>query len=387
MEPLEGFALLALLILILGFWLFDRRAKLIRKQLQIAQQERDQIREELRQVRLERDWITSSVGDGILLIDASEQILFMNDVAKKILDLRPQDHYSLKDMAWWLDVQPLIREVLTHRAGSLGQTVVKDERAFQVNVRALPTDARPAAILLIHEVTELQRLGRVRRDFVANISHELRTPVTTLQLLVETLSKELPTNQPRVADWLAKLQEQVGVLQQLAEEMMGLALIESGQMPIRLLETPVIDLVQGALEVLRPQAEHKGIAIETQVPPDLCALADAAGIRKVLNNLLHNAIKFTPARGRIVISARPSDDNIEIQIADTGIGIPARDLSRIFERFYKADQSRAAHASRGTGLGLAIAKHIVEGHGGTIRVESIEGQGSTFYFTLPACEK
>jgi two-component system phosphate regulon sensor histidine kinase PhoR len=252
-------------------------------------------------------------------------------------------------------------------------------------VQAFPIPSHYAAIISIREVTELQRLGRVRRDFVANISHELRTPVTTIQLLVDTLARELPANLPGATDLLGKLREQVGVLNQLAEEMMGLALIESGQMPIRLIETHVIDLVEGTLEVLRTQAEHKGIQIEVQISSELCALADATGVRKVLNNLLHNAIKFTPARGRVHLSAVAVDDNIQIEISDTGCGIPARDLARIFERFYKVDQSRASSGTRGTGLGLAIAKHIVEGHGGKIWAESIEGQGSTFYFTLPAC--
>jgi two-component system phosphate regulon sensor histidine kinase PhoR len=385
MDSIWGLTLLTFFILMVGIWLGDRRSQLIRHRLLVMRQERDLARDELNQLRLERDAITQSVSEGILLVDANEQITFVNQVARRILDLRAGTKLSLNDLGWWFDLQSLIRDVIAQRTEALGQTIVKDERAFQVNAYALPEKARAAAIILIQEVTELQRLGRMRRDFVANISHELRTPVATLQLLVETLAKELPPRYPLLNELVQKQQEQVSALHQLAEEMMGLALIESGQMPIRLIETRVIDLVQSVVDVLRVQAERKEIQIELQVPSELCAWADSTGVRKVLNNLLHNAIKFTPSKGRIVVSACGADDNIEIKISDTGMGIPARDLPRIFERFYKVDQARTASGARGTGLGLAIAKHIVEGHGGKIWAESVEGKGSIFYFTLPAC--
>jgi two-component system, OmpR family, phosphate regulon sensor histidine kinase PhoR len=334
----------------------------------------------------QRDLIAQSVDDGILLIDAAEHITWMNPVAANILGAQIGANFSLSDITWGLQIQPLVREILQQRAESLGQIVAQDDRTFQVSVRAFPAESEPAAILLLRDVTELQRLGRVRRDFVANISHELRTPVTSLRLLTDTLAKELTAN-PAATEWIAKLRQQVDVLQQLAEEMMGLALIESGQMPIRLLETRLIDVVDESLKILRAQAEHKQITIAIDVPPDLCALADPEAVRKVINNLLHNAIKFTPTQGRIVVRARAIDDNVEIEITDNGIGIPARELPRIFERFYKTEQGRAAGRERGTGLGLAIAKHIVEGHGGKIWAESSEGKGSTFFFTLPACGK
>jgi two-component system phosphate regulon sensor histidine kinase PhoR len=233
-------------------------------------------------------------------------------------------------------------------------------------------------------VTELQRLGRIRRDFVANISHELRTPVTTLQLVTETLANALRDNLAAAPDLLTKLRGQIELLNQLTEEAMDLALIESGQMPLKLVEAHLAGLLNQVLDLLRPQAEQKQIAIDAQISSDLIVLADSAGAQKVLRNLLHNAIKFTPSGGRISVRARRDADNIEIQVSDTGIGIPAKDLPRIFERFYKADRARAQGEARGTGLGLAIAKHIVEGHGGRIWAESVEGRGSTFHFTLPA---
>ena len=385
MEAFLGIILLLVFAALIGMWLFDRRA--LSAQRQAAQHERNRLRDEVRLARLQRDLVAQSVDEGIILIDAAEEIVLINPVAQNILGKPVDFQFSLSDVERILEIPSIVKEVLEHRAESLSQIIAKDERIFQVSMRAFPSGSELAAIILLREVTELQRLGRVRRDFVANISHELRTPVTTLSLLTDTLSKELTINPALAAELIVKLRQQVDVLQQLAEEMMGLALIESGQMPIRLIEIRLADLAASALEILRAQAELKHITIDAQIPDELCVLADPEGMRKVFNNLLHNAIKFTPSQGRITINARQDGENVLVQIADTGIGIPTRDLPRIFERFYKADQARAASGVRGTGLGLAIAKHIVEGHGGKIWVESVEGKGSSFYFTLPTCER
>ncbi|MBI5033216.1 MAG: PAS domain-containing sensor histidine kinase [Chloroflexi bacterium] len=377
MDSLLAMFLLIGVALVSGIWLADRRRQDLVRSLKSAQKD-------LRRVSLQRDMVTQSVDEGIIAIDTAEQISFISKTAQEILG---DGKHTLAQVERIFGIEPLVREVLDHHADLLAQTVAKDERIFQVSVHAFPKNSQNAALIVIREVTELQRLGRVRRDFIANISHELRTPVTSLRLLTDTLSKELATNPALVAELVAKLRQQVDVLHQLADEMMSLALIESGQMPIRLIEVRLNDLVEATLEILRTQAELKHVTIEVQIDKELCALADPDGMRKVFNNLIHNAIKFTPAQGRITISAIQVGENIQMQIADMGIGIPARDLPRIFERFYKTDQARAASGVRGTGLGLAIAKHIVEGHGGRIWAESVEGKGSTFYFTLPTCER
>lgn len=377
MEALLALFLFIIAALVVGIGLIERRRQNLARSLQMAQKD-------LRRVSVQRDMVTQSVNEGIIAIDTAEQISFISKTAQEILG---DGKHTLAEVERIFGIEALVREVLDHRTDSLGQTVAKDERIFQVSVHAFPDSSENAALIILHEVTELQRLGRVRRDFVANISHELRTPVTSLRLLTDTLSKELATNPALAVELVAKLRQQVDVLHQLAEEMMGLALIESGQMPIRLIEIRLVDLVEETLEILRMQAELKHITIGVQIDKELCALADPDGMRKVFNNLIHNAIKFTPAEGCITISAQQVGENIQVEIADTGIGIPARDLPRIFERFYKSDQARAAGGVRGTGLGLAIAKHIVEGHGGKIWVESSEGKGSTFYFMLPTCER
>ncbi len=382
METLLGIAAGVILGLSVSAWIFKRRGDIALEHLRQARRERDQARTE--QSRASEQWnaISQSITEGILILDAQRQIVVLNAAAESLFNLRDASGRIFDQRAWSAQLQPLINEILTRRAESLSQTIVKDARAFQVLARACPLGETTGALIVLTEITELQRLGRVRRDFVANISHELRTPVTSLQILTDTLANELGDASPAQV-WLGKLRSQVDVLHQLTDELMDLALIESGQMPIKLVEMPVAELVTQVVELFRPQIERQALALEIATPADQHVLADPAGARRVLGNLLHNAIKFTPAHGRIAIRARQTGDVIEIQVQDTGIGIPSSALPRIFERFYKVDHARVQRETRGTGLGLAIAKHIVEAHGGKIWAESIEGKGSIFYFTLP----
>lgn len=333
---------------------------------------------------------TRATSDGIVQVDENGIVVYMNDIARTLLDVTNGLERPLREVAWGYDLHQLVNQVLSEGGGSLSQTVVKGERTFSVRAVAIGKEGERGALLGITEVTELQRLGRARREFVANISHELRTPVTALQLLGETMNDEVFNNKPLLTDLLNKVRAQVDLLKQLTDELMDLALIESGQAPIRLVSMFVSDLVSDALTPLQPQAERKNISLETHIPPDMEVLADPQAIRKVISNLTYNAVKYTPEGGHITLNAtwRNEGADVEIAIHDTGIGIPAKDLPRIFERFYKVDRARtrAKGELRGTGLGLAIAKHIVEAHGGKIWAESVEGEGSTFYFTLPSGE-
>ncbi len=383
MELVLGGAVLVGMLLGSIAWFLKQRLEQTRLQTRQLQQQYDQALAELAQVRGQYNTITQNLAEGIILIDSDKRVLSLNEAAKGLLHSQNGLGRGLGEIAWGWNLNPLIQEVLEHKTDALSQMVVKDDRALQVRVRALPGNASADALLILSEVTELQRLGRIRRELVANVSHELCTPITTLSLLAETLATELPADAAMARDLLTKLLGQIDLLHQLTTEMMDLSLIESGQMPIKLVDISVAELAEAALTPLRPQAERKQISLILQTPPELRVLADPAGVQKVLRNLLHNGIKFTPPKGCLRIQARREADNAVIQITDNGIGIPARDLPRIFERFYKVDRARTPGNSRGTGLGLAIAKHIVEGHGGKIWAESVEGKGSSFYFTLP----
>ncbi len=333
---------------------------------------------------------TRVTSDGIVQVDADGYVIYMNDTARVLLEVKDGLERPLSQVAWGYDLHPLVNQVLSESGGAVSQTVVKGERAFSVRAVAIGENEKRGALLGITEVTELQRLGRARREFVANISHELRTPVTSLQLLADTINDDVLNDKPLLTDLMNKARAQVDLLKQLTDELMDLALIESGQALIRLVGIFANDLVNDSLTPLRPQAERKHITLETHIPPDMEVLADPQAMRKVLSNLTHNALKFTPNEGRVTLRAiwRNEGADVEISIQDTGIGIPEKDLPRIFERFYKVDRARtrALGELRGTGLGLAISKHMVEAHGGKIWVESAEGKGSTFYFTLPSGE-
>ncbi|MBM3128487.1 MAG: hypothetical protein FJ009_07590 [Chloroflexi bacterium] len=383
MEGLVSFIAGALVIGALGAWLVTRHNQVALERLRQARRERDDARAELHYRNEQWDTVNQTISEGVVLLDARGQAVWLNGMAVEMLNVSDARGRMFAQLAWGWQLDALIADVLARRAESLSQIVVKDERAFRIVVRACMIRGTLGALIVLSEITELQRLGRVRRDFVANISHELRTPITALRILADTLAEELVDASPARL-WLTKLLSQVDALRQLTDELMDLARIESGQMPIKLVETPIADLVAQVVERFRPQIERQELALEITAPADLRVLADPASAQRALGNLLHNAIKFTPARGRIAMGARAVGDMIELYVQDSGIGIPAAVLPRIFERFFKLEHARRADEPHSTGLGLAIAKHLIEAHGGKIWAESIEGKGSTFYFTLPA---
>jgi two-component system phosphate regulon sensor histidine kinase PhoR len=244
--------------------------------------------------------------------------------------------------------------------------------------------AKPSgAVVVLHDVTELRRLERVRQDFVANVSHEFKTPLTAIQGFAETLlagALDDPENNRR---FLEIIRNHAIRLARLTNDLLKLARIEAGKMEVEFSSVSLLELIEGCTETTLLKANRKEITLEITVPPQLPAVrGDAALLRDVLQNLLDNAIQYTPARGHISVSATAGPREAVVTVADTGIGIPLADSERIFERFYRVDAARSREAG-GTGLGLSIAKHIVEAHGGKLWVESTVGQGSRFSFSLP----
>jgi two-component system phosphate regulon sensor histidine kinase PhoR len=238
-----------------------------------------------------------------------------------------------------------------------------------------------STLLLFQNLTRLRRLETVRQDFVSNISHELRTPLASLKALTETLQEGALDDPPAARRFLDRMVTEVDALSQMVEELFELTRIESGRTPLIMAPISPCVLINQAVDRLNVQAERVGLAIGVGCPEILPpAMADARRLEQVIVNLLHNAIKFTPAGGQISLNAQVEGDFIKFCVQDTGIGIPADNLARIFERFYKTDRARA---TGGAGLGLAIARHLVEAHGGSIWAESVEGQGSSFFFTIP----
>jgi two-component system phosphate regulon sensor histidine kinase PhoR len=238
----------------------------------------------------------------------------------------------------------------------------------------------------MEDVSELRRLQRIRAEFIDNLSHELRTPLTTVSLLAETLVREadgageaIPV---RMRDRIGKIEVETDHLVQMVEELLDLSRIESGGPLVMLDEVDLGRLAVSSVERLRLFAERQGVELQTEVPDEVPPVRGAEDrLGQVVVNLLHNAVKFSPDGGVVVVRVEASPQEVVVSVEDHGIGIPRADQARIFERFYKADKAR--RRGGGTGLGLAIARHVVEAHGGRIRVQSREGRGSTFSFALP----
>lgn len=316
--------------------------------------------------------------DALLLVDADRQILWGNSVAWEMFGAAmPAVGQSFIGLVHDYELHQAVVDALAGGRAIVRQAVING-RTFRI--RVVPALATASAGVAIEDVTELQRLGRARRDFVANLSHELRTPLANIDLAAQTLQEGGLHDPILTQRMLSQIQTQVQALSQLGQEMMDLAQIESGQVLLKLVPTRLEPLVQKALAAMLPQARRKAQHISLLLPADLRALVDEKQIGRVIGNLLHNAVKFTPEGGIISISAEAVDDDIRICVADSGPGVPPDERTRIFERFYKHDRARS---KGGTGLGLAIARHIVEGHGGRIWVEGAAGEGARFYFTVP----
>ncbi len=334
----------------------------------------------LAEVSEELKGLAEAAFDALIVVDRERRVQAINSAARSLFQIQEAIGRSFIEVARHHDLDDLLAAALSG-GEDLDRQVFIGDRPFRARALPLGAEACYGAVLALQDVSELQRLGRARRDFVANISHELRTPLASIRLLLDTLLHNSLPETGLQRQLLEQIAVETEALSQLAQELLDLSQIESGQVLLKLVPTPVTDLVSEPVARLATQASHKRQAIAVDVPPDLTALADPHQISRVIVNLLHNAIKFTPEGGRIGVRAFQGEgDEVVIEVWDTGVGIAPEDLPRIFERFYRADRARGGS---GTGLGLAIAKHIVEAHGGRIWAESAPGRGATFRFTLP----
>jgi two-component system phosphate regulon sensor histidine kinase PhoR len=239
------------------------------------------------------------------------------------------------------------------------------------------------AVIVLHDISELRRLERVRRDFVANVSHEFKTPLTAIQGFSETLLAGALDDQQNNRKFVEIIRDQSFRLARLTDDLLKLARIEAGKLDLESHSVAAGALIESCVEATRMEAYRKQLTVSVETPPDLPPLdGDQNGLREVLQNLLDNAVHYTPPGGHITLRAERQEHLAIVSVEDTGIGIPQAEHDRIFERFYRVDAARSREAG-GTGLGLSIAKHTVEAYGGRIWVESEVGAGSAFRFTVP----
>ena len=331
--------------------------------------------------------ILGSMVEGVAVVTGEERILYCNWAFEQILELPEGSSQgrTLVEALRQADLVALVRQALSGVEELTGEVEVGTVRRRNFSVTAAPVRAAGAngAVLVLHDITELRRLERVRRDFVANVSHEFKTPLTAIQGFAETLLSGALDDKANRTHFVEIIREHARRLARLTDDLLKLSRIEAGRLELEIRPIRVEALVNGCIETARLNAKARGLEIHVDLQQNAPAVrGDGAQLGEVLQNLLDNALQYTPSGGQIEVKARSNGHDVTFTVIDTGIGIPESDLERIFERFYRVDAARSREAG-GTGLGLAIARHIVEAHGGRIWVESAIGQGSRFHFSIP----
>ena len=333
--------------------------------------------------------ILGSMVEGVAVVNAAERLVFTNPGFAEILglDVPPVAGSSLLEVVRQTELIGAVRRVLAGepRVESEISTGTLRQHFFAATVASVRAGETSGAVIVLHDITELRKLERIRRDFVANVSHEFRTPLTAIQGFAETLiagALDDPQNRGR---FLNIILEHARRLARLTEDLLKLSQMDADRLEIEINPVKVSQLVESCYETARHRATEKELTL-TLAPGLSQSLPDVAGdarrLQEVLQNLLDNAIQYTLPGGKIILSAELKKSSVVFTVSDTGIGIPTADQPRIFERFYRVDAARSREAG-GTGLGLAIAKHLIEVHGGRIWVESEVGAGSRFHFSVP----
>lgn len=335
------------------------------------------------------DAVISSMFEGVLLTDEKGNILMMNPTLRKLflVDSAPEGKKPIEVMRN-NRIQDMVDAIIKDRKRIATEEAfanISEEKIMRISGGPIiKNDSMEGAILVFHDITELKKLEGVRQDFVANVSHELKTPLSNIKGYAETLLEGALDDKSSSRDFTGIIYRESDRLAKLIEDLLDLSRIESGKTGMVLLPVDIGQKLRSAAYILNRSVQDKRIKLEIFIPPGTpLILADEGRITQVLLNLMDNAIKFTPEDGSIKISIYKKDDFVQIDVNDTGIGIPEKDIPRIFERFYRVDKAHSRDLG-GTGLGLSIVKHIVQAHKGEVWVTSTPGKGSTFSFTIPA---
>jgi two-component system phosphate regulon sensor histidine kinase PhoR len=334
--------------------------------------------------------ILKSMADGVIAVNQNGEVLFINPVVEEIFGTGGESAKgkNVLGVLRHYDAERFVQRVL--KTGEPATLEIKaigpQEKVFRLHATPLQSaqTGRGGAVILLRDITERKKLEEMRTEFVANVSHELRTPLTSLQGYLETLlggAIDEPETARRFLEIMSKETER---LTRLVDDLLHLSKIEGRRIAHRWQPVRLAECIDRVLAMFRPQARAKNITLNGEVQPDLPYVqGDPDMLTQVLINLVDNAVKYTPAGGKVTVAAQTQGENVRVAVADTGPGIPPESLPRIFERFYRVDKARSRELG-GIGVGLAIVKHIVNAHGGKTFVESTVGKGSTFSFVLPA---
>ena len=344
------------------------------------------IRGTVRDLSGERNKLTAvlnTMADGIVVVEADGRVSLMNQAAQLLLDVRTTDIQGtpLSEIA-------RDHELLELVSGSMQSLELRQAHLDLLRQRrlvsaiAIPLGGNGAGVLLsLHDLTAFRQLETTRREFVSNVSHELRSPLASIRSMVETLSGGAIYDRTTAADFITRIEQDVRRMDTLVSELLELSRLESGQIVLDVRPLRLKPIATDTAAAFQDRSFGLGVRVAVDIPDDLPLVSgEPEKIRQVLTNLMDNALKFTPPGGTIALSALPDERIVATRVSNTGDGIAPEHLPHLFERFYKVDRSRR---DQGTGLGLAIVKHIVLAHGGDVDVESRLGEGSTFTFTLP----
>lgn len=342
----------------------------------------------LRRDELRGETVLANMSDGIILVDSDRRVSLFNRAAGEILGRSPEK--VIGNTLWDSDLHPEISR-LAHDSVSGCEHLQAEIRLpgwppRWVEVAATPfRDHRATedcSLVMLRDISEIRRHERTQKEFVSNVSHELKTPITAVRTTAETLLSGAKNDEAVVDRFLNSIISESDRLSALIDDLMELARRDAGITRTERSEVRVADVVQSAIRVVEPAARSKNIELATEIPDNLAAVCDEYQMVQLIRNLADNAVKYTQDGGKVSVTADIVDDSLRIKVSDSGIGIPFGEVDRIFERFYRVDKARSRMLG-GTGLGLAIVKSIVDAHEGKIEVDTQLGKGSTFTVTIP----
>ena len=358
---------------------------------QMAEELDDKLRR-LTHERNEREAVLASMVEGVLAVDIDERVIAVNAAAARLLDTDPAsaEGKTIQEVVRNPDLQHVVAQTLDgHRPveADIVMRVGAEERNLQANGTLLHGDDDGddvGAVVVLNDVTRLKRLEAVRRDFVANVSHELKTPVTSIKGFAETLEDGALDDPAAARRFVRIIAGQADRLNSIIEDLLALSTLEqSGDSPLlQLEEADLCDVVAVALEVCGPKAEAKSIELREDCPGRLLARVSPPLLEQAVVNLIDNAVKYSAEGSTVVVTLEERGDEVVVSVTDEGQGVAREHLPRLFERFYRVDKARSRDLG-GTGLGLAIVKHVAQIHGGRVSVDSLIGRGSTFRIHLP----
>lgn len=331
--------------------------------------------------------VLSAMEEGVIAIDGEERILLANEAGRQMLEFVMPDVVGrpLLEATRWLSVHEAVNDVL-HGAGSVQsefEVPTSQRRVLQLSASHFGGATSPGIVIVLRDVTELRRLENLRREFVANVSHELKTPLSSIKAYAETLRLGALYDSDNNLKFVSRIEEQADRLQQLIVDLIHIARVETGRATFEIAEVPLAGVVERIRSSLADTAAARQIELRVTPPANpLHVKADEEGVYTILSNLVDNAIKYTPSGGSVEIRWQPDGKSVVVSVADTGIGIAPEHQARVFERFYRVDKARSRELG-GTGLGLSIVKHLAQAFGGQVGLSSKVGVGSIFSIRLP----